>query len=43
MGTFPPNTKWMNIVAFSIATAVDIVLTGAFVAIVRQRRTGFKG
>ncbi|PIL32364.1 hypothetical protein GSI_05610 [Ganoderma sinense ZZ0214-1] len=37
------NMKWMNLAAYSIATVVDMVLTGTFVAIMRQCRTGFKG
>ena len=33
--------KWMNTANFAIATVVDLVLTGAFVTIMRQKRTGF--
>ena len=31
----------MNTSTFAIATIVDLVLTGAFVTIMRQSRTGF--
>ena len=33
----------MNLIVFTIATGVDVVLTSAFVAIMRQLRTGFQG
>ena len=33
--------KWMNAFNLAIATVVDLVLTGAFVTIMRQKRTGF--
>ncbi|KAM5544762.1 hypothetical protein V8D89_001660 [Ganoderma adspersum] len=33
--------KWMNTTNFAIATVIDLVLTGAFVTIMRQKRTGF--
>ncbi|KAM5544769.1 hypothetical protein V8D89_001667 [Ganoderma adspersum] len=37
------TTNWMSLIAFTIATGVDLALTGAFVAIMRKLRTGFKG
>ncbi|KAM5544761.1 hypothetical protein V8D89_001659 [Ganoderma adspersum] len=34
-------SAWMNTLNLAIATVVDLVLTGAFVTIMRQKRTGF--
>ena len=33
--------KWMNALNLAFATVVDLILTGAFVTIMRQQRTGF--
>ncbi len=35
--------QWMDTALFAIATVVDLVLTGAFVAILRRSRTGILG